>query len=52
MLVIKVMYEDASTEVRINGRESKVKAFNLKVGVHQGSVLCPTAIHYRVGGFV
>ena len=37
--VIKAMYEDASTKVRMNGRESK--AFNVKVGVHQGSVLSP-----------
>ena len=33
------MYEDASTKVRMNGSESK--AFNVKVGVHQGSVLSP-----------
>ena len=39
MSVIKAMYEDASTKVRMNGRESK--AFNVKVGVHQGSVLSP-----------
>ena len=32
-------YEDASTKVRMNGRESR--AFNVKVGVHQGSVLSP-----------
>ena len=37
--MIKAMYEDASTKLRINGRESK--AFNVKVGVHQGSVLSP-----------
>ena len=37
--VIKAMYEDASTKVRMNGRESR--AFNVKVGVHQGSVLSP-----------
>ena len=37
--VIKAMYEDASTKVRMNGRESK--AFNVRVGVHQGSVLSP-----------
>ena len=33
------VYEDASTKVRMNGRESR--AFNVKVGVHQGSVLSP-----------
>ena len=38
-IVIKAMYEDASTKVRMNGRESK--AFNVRVGVHQGSVLSP-----------
>ena len=48
--VIKAMYDDALTKVRMNGRESK--AFNVRVGVHQGSVLSPTAIHNRVGGFV
>ena len=37
--VIKAMYEDASTKVRMNGRESR--AFNVKVGVHLGSVLSP-----------
>ena len=31
------MYEDATTKVRLNGRESN--AFGAKVGVHQGSVL-------------
>ena len=35
--VIKAMYEDATTTVRVNGRESK--AFSVRVGVHQGSVL-------------
>ena len=35
----KVMYEDATTKVRMNGRESR--AFNVKVGVQQGSVLSP-----------
>ena len=39
MSVIKAMYEDASTTVRVNGRESK--AFSVRVGVHQGSVLSP-----------
>ena len=37
--VIKAMHEDASTKVRMNGRESR--AFNIRVGVHQGSVLSP-----------
>ena len=37
--MIKAMYENASTKVRMNGRESR--AFNVKVGVHQGSVLSP-----------
>ena len=35
----KAMYEDASTKVRMNGRQSR--AFSVKVGVHQGSVLSP-----------
>ena len=33
------MYEDAWTKVKMNERESK--AFNVRVGVHQGSVLSP-----------
>jgi hypothetical protein len=33
------MYADTSTMVRLNGRVSK--GFNVKVGVHQGSVLSP-----------
>ena len=37
--VMKAMYENASTKMRINGRESM--AFNVRVGVHQGSVLSP-----------
>jgi hypothetical protein len=37
--VIKAMYEDATTVVKVNGRESK--AFRVRVGVHQGSVLSP-----------
>ena len=37
--VIKAIYEDATTMVRVNGRESK--AFSVRVGVHQGSVLSP-----------
>ena len=39
VLGIKAMYEDASTKLRMNGRESR--AFNVKIGVHQGSVLSP-----------
>ena len=37
--VIKALYEDASTKVRMNGRESR--AFNVRVGMHQRSVLSP-----------
>ena len=33
------MYEDATTEVRINGKSSR--GFRVQVGVHQGSVLSP-----------
>jgi len=32
-----IMYEDVTTVVRVNGRDSK--AFGVRVGVHQGSVL-------------
>ena len=35
--VIRAMYEDATTRVKLNGRESN--AFSVRVGVHQGSVL-------------
>ena len=37
--VIKAMYEDATTKVRLNGRESN--ASSVRVGVHHGSVLSP-----------
>ena len=37
--VIKAMYVDAVTAVRLNGKASR--GFNVKVGVHQGSVLSP-----------
>ena len=36
VLVIRAMYEDTTTKVRLNLRESN--AFSVKVGVHQGSV--------------
>ena len=39
VLAIRAMYEDATTKVKLNGRESK--AFSVRVGVHQGSVLSP-----------
>ena len=40
--VIRAMYEDATTQVKLNGRERESKAFNVRVGgVHQGSVLSP-----------
>ena len=37
--VIRTMYEDATTKVQLNERESN--AFSVRVGVHQGSVLSP-----------
>ena len=37
--VIKAMYDGANTAVKFNDGESK--EFNVKVGVHQGSVLSP-----------
>ncbi len=37
--VIKSMYEGGTTSVRMNGEESE--NFEVKVGVHQGSVLSP-----------
>ena len=37
--VIRAMYEDATTKVKLNGRESN--AFSVRVGIHQGSVLSP-----------
>ena len=33
------VYEDATTKVKLNERERESKAFNVRVGVHQGSVL-------------
>jgi len=37
--VVKTMYEDATTAVRVNGTDGK--AFGVRVGVHQGSVASP-----------
>ena len=37
--VIKAMYDKSTTVVKHNGNESK--AFTVRVGVHQGSVLSP-----------
>ena len=37
--VIKAMYVGATTAVRVNDKESA--EFEVKVGVHQGSVLSP-----------
>ena len=37
--VIRAMYEDATTSVKLNGKESK--GFSVRVGVHQGSGLSP-----------
>ena len=37
--VIKSMYEETTTSVKLNSRESK--GFRVKVEVHQGSVISP-----------
>ena len=37
--MIKSMYEGGTTAVRMNGEDSE--NFEVKVGVHQGSVLSP-----------
>ena len=37
-------------KVRLNGRESK--AFSVKVGMHQESVLSPLLWHHCAGSFV
>src|SRR6267154_2254273 len=37
--LIKSMYEEVTTSVKINGEESE--GFEVKIGVHQGSVLSP-----------
>jgi len=36
-VMVQSLYVDATTVVRVNGRDSK--AFGVRVGVHQGSVL-------------
>ena len=36
---MQIMNEDATMTVKVNRRESKT--FSVRVGVHQGSVLCP-----------
>ena len=46
--VIKAMYEDATTTVRVNGRESK--AFSVRVGCAskaQSSVHCCLSLYWR-----
>ena len=48
MSVIKAMYEDASTKVRMNGRE-RVRLLSWGA---PGLSSQPTRIHYPVGGFV
>ena len=45
--VVRAMYEEARTKVRMNGRESN--AFSVRVGVHQGSVLSPLVIIIVLG---
>jgi len=42
--VIKAMYEDATTEVKITGRMGR--GFHLKVGVHWGSVVSPLLFNF------
>ena len=37
--VVKAMYQDATTRVKLNGRESR--GFGVKVGLHQGSMHSP-----------
>ena len=37
--IVKAMYSDATSQVRVSGEYSE--PFNVKVGVHQGSVLSP-----------
>jgi len=39
LCLVQSMYEDATTMVRVNGRDRE--AFGVRVGVHQGSVLGP-----------
>ena len=54
--MIQSMYVGVTTAVRMKGEESK--EFEVKVGVHQGSVLSvvlsvlsvPSVVHNRVGG--
>ena len=39
VLIVQAMYNDAKSKVRVNGSYSD--EFEVKVGVHQGSVLSP-----------
>ena len=48
--VIRKMYEDATTKVRLNGRKNN--AFSVRVGVHLYICSQSATVHHRVGGFV
>ena len=50
MSVIRAMYEDATTKVRLNGRESN--AFSVKVGYTSWICSQSVTVHHHVGGFV
>src|SRR5664279_2965056 len=45
--VIRAMYEGVTTAVKMKDGESD--GFEVKVGLHQGSVLSPLFVYYRLG---
>ena len=50
VLVIKAMYEDATTTVRVNGRESK--AFSVQSGSASGLSPQSIAVYHCIRGLV
>ena len=50
VLLVQGMYANARSRVRVG--EGFSKEFEVKVGVHQGSVLKSLALHHCAGGLV
>lgn len=48
--VVMAMYEDTTTQVRVNARLSD--ELSVKVGVHQGSILSPLLLNHGSGSIL